>query len=87
MLPPVDLDAYSLNKAMKGVGTNEGTLISILCSKSGPEINDIKKVYKSSKYFWEQISPYLVIILFVSIVIQDTVELSMVLSAGVFKLV
>lgn len=52
MMQPVELDAYSLNKAMKGLGTNEGTLIGILCSKSAAEMNDIKKAYKNSKYIF-----------------------------------
>ncbi|CAG5115874.1 unnamed protein product, partial [Candidula unifasciata] len=46
MMPPVDLDAYTLNKAMKGPGTNEKALIGVICSKSAAEMNDIKNVYK-----------------------------------------
>lgn len=50
MMPPVELDAFTLNKAMKGLGANEGALIGVLCSKSAPELNDIKKAYKNGKF-------------------------------------
>ena len=43
---PVEYDADSLYKAMKGLGTDEDTLIEILSSRPGWYINRIKKVYK-----------------------------------------
>ncbi|GFS09018.1 annexin [Elysia marginata] len=46
MLPPVEFDAFSLNKAMEGLGTDETALISIICSKTPAELEEIKKVYK-----------------------------------------
>lgn len=49
MMLPADLDAYTLNKAMKGLGANEGALIGIICSKSAPEMNDIKTAYKKGE--------------------------------------
>ena len=42
---PLSYDCWSLNKAMKGVGTNEDTLIEILSTRSNAYIHDIKKRY------------------------------------------
>lgn len=49
MMPSLDLDTYTLNRAMKGLGTDEPTLIGVICSKSGSEIDEIKKAYKKGK--------------------------------------
>ncbi|GFO20496.1 Annexin, partial [Plakobranchus ocellatus] len=46
LMPPVEFDAFSLHKAMKGLGTDETTLIGIICSKTPAELEDIKKAYK-----------------------------------------
>lgn len=46
MMPPAELDAHFLNKAMKGFGANKEGLVGIICSKSKPELEEIKKVYK-----------------------------------------
>ena len=43
---PIEYDAESLKKAVKGLGTNEDTLIEILASRPGWYINKIKKKYK-----------------------------------------
>ena len=43
---PIEYDCYSLNKAMKGAGTNEDTLIEILASRPNYYINQIKERYK-----------------------------------------
>ena len=42
---PLSYDCWSLKKAMKGLGTNEDTLIEILSTRSNAYINDIKKRY------------------------------------------
>ena len=42
---PTDYDAFLLYKAMKGIGTNEDTLIEVLASRSNEEIKQIKKRY------------------------------------------
>ena len=44
-MPLVDFDCWSLKKAMKGLGTNEDTLIEILASRTNKDINLIKKRY------------------------------------------
>jgi annexin A7/11 len=42
---PLSYDCSSLKKAMKGLGTNEDTLIEILSTRSNAYIHDIKKRY------------------------------------------
>ena len=42
---PVTYDCQSLKKAMKGLGTNEDTLIEILATRPNYYINDIKQKY------------------------------------------
>jgi annexin A7/11 len=44
-MSPVDYDCWSLKKAMKGLGTNEDTLIEILATRTNNDINLIKKRY------------------------------------------
>jgi annexin A7/11 len=43
---PVSFDCYSLNKAMKGLGTNEDTLIEILSTRNNQYISLIKQRYQ-----------------------------------------
>ncbi|XP_041856367.1 annexin A1a [Melanotaenia boesemani] len=43
---PAQYDAQQLKHAMKGLGTDEDTLIEILASRTNRQIMDIKKVYK-----------------------------------------
>ena len=42
---PLDYDCYQLYKAMKGLGTNEDTLIEILATRSNERINELKQHY------------------------------------------
>ncbi|KAL8196976.1 UNVERIFIED_CONTAM: Annexin A2, partial [Gekko kuhli] len=46
MKPPAQYDASELKAAMKGLGTDEETLIEIICSRTNPELNQINRVYK-----------------------------------------
>ncbi|CAG6017023.1 unnamed protein product [Menidia menidia] len=43
---PAELDAYELNSAIKGAGTDEACLIEILSSRSNAEIREINRIYK-----------------------------------------
>lgn len=47
MEPSVLYDAKCLRRAMRGAGTDEETLIDILCSRSNAEIQKIKEEYKT----------------------------------------
>lgn len=46
MHPPVTYLCKQLHKAMDGVGTNESTLVEILCTKSNAEVREIVKTYE-----------------------------------------
>uniref|UniRef100_A0A8C6TAJ7 Annexin n=1 Tax=Neogobius melanostomus TaxID=47308 RepID=A0A8C6TAJ7_9GOBI len=48
---PSEFDAAALNSSMKGLGTDEETLIELVCSRasSNEEMVNIKKVYKDSE--------------------------------------
>ena len=43
---PVELDAYELHKAIKGLGTDEECLVEVIATKSNAEIHAIKEMYK-----------------------------------------
>uniref|UniRef100_A0A669CJU1 Annexin n=1 Tax=Oreochromis niloticus TaxID=8128 RepID=A0A669CJU1_ORENI len=45
---PAQYDAQQLKQAMKGLGTDEDTLIEILASRTNRQIVDLKKVYKEA---------------------------------------
>ena len=45
LLSPSEYFAYRINKALKGLGTNEDTLIEILATRSNERINRIKQRY------------------------------------------
>ncbi|KAL8603634.1 hypothetical protein ACOMHN_005576 [Nucella lapillus] len=48
LMPPVEYDAFCLNKAVKGVGTNEDVLIGILCTANPKELSSVKEQYKEA---------------------------------------
>jgi annexin A7/11 len=52
MIPPVDYLCKQLHKAMEGMGTDEHTLIEILCSKSNKEVGDIVTAYERCEWLF-----------------------------------
>ncbi|XP_076464205.1 uncharacterized protein LOC143296253 [Babylonia areolata] len=48
LMPPVEYDAFCVNKAVKGLGTNEDVLIGILCTANPKELSSVKERYKKS---------------------------------------
>lgn len=50
-LPPDVYLCQQLNKAMEGAGTEESTLIEIICSKTNNEVKSLVETYESCKYF------------------------------------
>lgn len=48
MISPNEYLCKQLHKAMEGMGTNEGTLVEILCTKSNEEVQELVKVYEDS---------------------------------------
>lgn len=48
MMKPEQFICKQLNKAMVGVGTDEDTLIEILCSRTGEEMRIICRTYDES---------------------------------------
>ncbi|MGH0143049.1 UNVERIFIED_CONTAM: hypothetical protein FKN15_043962, partial [Acipenser sinensis] len=47
---PAQYDAYLLNTAMKGLGTDEDCLIEVLASRTNKEIKEILKVYNDGNF-------------------------------------
>jgi len=43
---PLDYDCFELQKAMKGGGTDEGTLIEILATRTNSQVKEIKRRFK-----------------------------------------
>lgn len=43
---PAEFDAWSIHDAISGLGTNEGTLIEIMCSRTNDEIKALTEEYK-----------------------------------------
>lgn len=48
MMPPNEYLCKQMHKAMDGMGTNESTLVEILCTKSNEEVQELVKVYEDS---------------------------------------
>lgn len=46
LMTPAQYDSFLLKSAMKGLGTDEETLVEILASRTNKEIRDIKQVFK-----------------------------------------
>uniref|UniRef100_A0AAR2ILV2 Annexin n=1 Tax=Pygocentrus nattereri TaxID=42514 RepID=A0AAR2ILV2_PYGNA len=47
---PAQYDAQQLKVAMKGLGTDEDTLVEILASRTNSQIRELKKAYKDGKF-------------------------------------
>ncbi|XP_022225394.2 annexin B10 isoform X1 [Drosophila obscura] len=47
MMPPVEYLCKQLHAAMAGMGTEEGTLVEILCTKSNEEMHQIVEAYEN----------------------------------------
>lgn len=48
LLGPAEFDAKQLNKAIKGLGTDEQVLVEIICSRTNDQLNKIKAAYKTA---------------------------------------
>jgi annexin A7/11 len=46
MDPPVDYLCKQLHKAMKGMGTDEQSIVEIICSRNNKEIKEIVTAYE-----------------------------------------
>lgn len=51
MVTPVDFMANQLQKAMAGIGTEEETLVEILCSRNNNEVKEIVDAYERRELF------------------------------------
>lgn len=51
MMPPAEYDALCLHEALADV-TDHTLIINILFSKTGAELEEIKKAYKRGRYFF-----------------------------------
>lgn len=54
MLSPDEYLCKQLHKAMDGMGTEEPTLIEILCPKSNEEVRTLVAKYEESKFQYTQ---------------------------------
>ncbi|XP_029299372.1 LOW QUALITY PROTEIN: annexin A2 [Cottoperca gobio] len=46
LMPPLQYEAYRLQQAMVGLGTDEETLLEILCTRSGKKLQEISDAYQ-----------------------------------------
>lgn len=46
LMRPLQYEAYRLQQAMAGLGTDEETLLEILCTQSGQQLQEIRDVYQ-----------------------------------------
>ena len=49
MKPPNQYLCKELHKAMNGIGTEEGALVEILCTRSNEEVKELVTTYEDSK--------------------------------------
>lgn len=48
MMTPTEYDATAVHNAIQGLGTDESTLIEVLCTRSNEEVVALKREYKSA---------------------------------------
>ncbi|XP_066514114.1 annexin A2-like isoform X1 [Hoplias malabaricus] len=48
MMTPVQFDAHRLRQSMEGLGTDEDTLLEVLCTRSPTQLRDITVAYKEA---------------------------------------
>ncbi|KAF7665438.1 hypothetical protein LDENG_00139250 [Lucifuga dentata] len=48
LMTPLQYEAHRLQQAMEGLGTDEETLLEILCTRSGKQLQEIGAVYKQT---------------------------------------
>ncbi|KAM9340486.1 annexin A2 isoform 1-T2 [Symphorus nematophorus] len=46
LMPPLEYEAHRLQQAMAGLGTDEETLLEILCTRSGKQLKEISNAYQ-----------------------------------------
>lgn len=52
MTPTNDFLAKEIHNAVSGIGTDEETIIEIICTASNTEINNIKMAYHKCILYW-----------------------------------
>jgi len=52
MMTLADLDAWTVQRAIEGLGTDDDTLIEILCSRSNIQIKELKDAYQKSNFLF-----------------------------------
>jgi len=50
MMTPEDLDAYTVSRSIKGLGTDDDTLIEILCTRDNWQIKALKDAYHKRQF-------------------------------------
>uniref|UniRef100_A0A8C1VWF2 Annexin n=1 Tax=Cyprinus carpio TaxID=7962 RepID=A0A8C1VWF2_CYPCA len=58
LMTPAQYDSFLLHGAMKGLGTDEETLVEILASRTNKEIQEIKQVFKQGNIYCYLSSSY-----------------------------
>lgn len=62
MLKPNEYLCKQMHKSMDGMGTEESTLVEILCTKSNEEVKELTAIYEKSNFrtfFLDQLFVYL----------------------------
>jgi hypothetical protein len=49
MYTPIQLEVIDLHKSLEGWGTDELSLIDIICTKTNSQMQELKNTYKLSK--------------------------------------